>query len=434
LLLTVYNFLQLLLLVTAFPLLALLVLGRRKYRERFWQRSGFGLQQQALTVNTHPDEKRIWLHCLSVGEVTSALPLLRALRRQMPQVRIIVSVTTSSGMRVARAQAAPWCDRLIASPLDLLPVVHRFIRLLRPDLFILVETDFWPNWLFALRARSIPTLLINGRISTASFARYRRFNFFFTPLFSTFTLLAMQTEHDADQMRTLMVPRDRLLILGNLKYAPADVSEEQTIPPISQKDLRIPLESAVWVCGSTHPGEEDILLQAFAALTPNHPGLFLLLAPRDPNRAEEVARLAQRLGLKTMRRTRSDDPPAPILILDTLGELAACYRFARLAFVGGSLVPCGGHNPLEAVRLGVPVLFGPHMEDFREIARDLIQGGGAREVRGREDLVAAVRLILENREIRLAMRNAANALAHRQAGVIDRHLAAVTGLLGPTPH
>ncbi|MFZ5798490.1 MAG: 3-deoxy-D-manno-octulosonic acid transferase, partial [Thermodesulfobacteriota bacterium] len=242
------------------------------------------------------------------------------------------------------------------------------------------------------------------------------------------------TEHDADQMRALKVPRDRLLILGNLKYAPADVSEEQTIPPISQKDLRIPVESTVWVCGSTHPGEEDILLQAFAALTPNHPGLFLLLAPRDPNRAEEVARLAQRMGLRTMRRTRSDDPPARILILDTLGELAACYRFARLAFVGGSLVPCGGHNPLEAVRLGVPVLFGPHMEDFREIARDLIQGGGAREVRGREDLVAAVRLILENREIRLAMRNAANALAHRQAGVIDRHLAAVAGLLGPTPH
>ena len=424
----VYNFLQITLLLCTFPLL-ILVAGRRKYRERFWQRLGHGLRPRAAAVAQLPGTSRIWLHCLSVGEVTSALPLVRGLRRQMPSAQIIVSVTTSSGLQVAKKQMSPWADLVVAAPLDLRPVVEWFVRILKPDLFVLVETDFWPNWLHCLQKHDIPALLVNGRISPLSFARYQRFRFFFTPLFSAFTLLAMQTENDAAQMRALGVPADRLLALGNLKYAPAATGERKNAAQPDREALSLPANSTVWVCGSTHPGEEELLLPAFASLLAEDLGLVLLLAPRDPQRAPEIARLARELGLKTRRRSCPDDPPAPILLLDTLGELAACYRLARVAFIGGSLVPYGGHNPLEAVIHGVPVLFGPHMEDFQEIARDLLQCGGAEVVCSSVEIAGTVRRILRDASVHAAMRTAAGALAALRAGVIERHLAAMARLL-----
>jgi 3-deoxy-D-manno-octulosonic-acid transferase len=426
----VYNFLQITLLLVAAPFLVLLIPGRRKYRERFWQRLGFGLQQRAEKLKKIPGSERVWLHCLSVGEVTSALPLVRGLRLRMPAAQVIVTVTTSSGMRVAEQQLAPWADLVLAAPLDFLPVIHGYIRNLRPDLFILVETDFWPNWLHALRRHRIPAMLVNGRVSRASFARYQRFRFLFRPLFSSFALLAMQTESDAAQMRELGVPAEHLLILGNLKYAPPAAQDQGAPTRLHKSDLKLPPDCEVWVCGSTHPGEEELLLPAFASLMTDHPRLILLLAPRDPKRSPELARLARQSGLDTMRRTCPGDRPARILVLDTLGELAACYHFARLAFIGGSLVARGGHNPLEASRLGIPVLYGPHMEDFEEIARDLIQCGGAEVVSSAGEIAGAVRRILQDSDVHAAMHSAATELVTRQAGVIDRHLAALTGLLG----
>lgn len=427
--LVVYNFLQVTLLLGAAPLLALLILGRRKYRERFWQRLGFGLHQRAEKITVIPGTPRIWLHCLSVGEVTSALPLVRGLRLRMPAARIIVTVTTTTGIKVAKQQLAPFADLVLAAPFDLLPVIHRYITILRPNLFILVETDFWPNWLHGLRRHRIPAMLVNGRVSQASFARYQRFRFFFRPLFSSFSLLAMQTESDAVQMRALGVEAKRLQILGNLKYAPAAGQDREPSTMLSKNDLKLPADSEVWACGSIHPGEEELLLPAFAALMADHPRLCLLLAPRDPQRTPDLARLARQHGLDTMRRTCPRDQPARILLLDTLGELAACYHLARVAFIGGSLVTCGGHNPLEAARHGIPVLFGPHMEDFAEIARDLLQGGGAQMVSSREEITGAVHRILAESAVHAAMRNAAIELVSRQAGVIDRHLAALNGLL-----
>jgi len=427
--LIVYNFLQVLLLPVAAPLLALLILGRRKYRERFRQRLGFGLRRRSEQLAALPGGRRVWIHCLSVGEVTSALPLVRGLRLRLPDVRIIVTVTTSTGMRVAEQQLAPWSDLVLASPLDLLPVVSRFIRTLRPDLFILVETDFWPNWLYGLRRQSIPAMLVNGRISRASFERYQRFRIFFRPLFSSFALLAMQTEDDAAQLRTLGVPARHLLTLGNLKYAQDAAPDRPAATRLSREELKLPADGQTWVCGSTHAGEEELLLPAFASLSADHPRLCLILAPRDPQRAPELVHLAHQFGLATIRRSRPQDSPARVLILDTLGELAACYHLARVAFIGGSLVTGGGHNPLEASRHGVPVLFGPHMEDFAEIARDLIHCGGAMVVSTPEEISAAVRRILEDHDAHAAMRTSAIELVTREAGVVDRHLDALTGLL-----
>lgn len=424
----VYNFLQAVLLITAFPFLLLIVLGKKKYRSRISDRLGIGLEQKITDMN--PGKKKIiWIHGLSVGEVTSALPLVKGLREEMEQVCIVFSASTRTGMRIALEKIRPHVDLVVAAPLDLLPVVNRSIRLIRPDMFILVETDFWPNWVDRLQQSAIPLVLVNGRISPSSFTRYRRFNYFFKPLFRSFALLSMQTESDAAQMRQLGVNAERVKTLGNLKYDTnlyrGNVNENNPAAP----DPRIPENARIWVCGSTHPGEEETIITAFSRLLRTRKDIVLVLAPRDPDRRNEIRKLLTAHGMQSMRRTCPADPAAPILILDTLGELAGAYRQARVAFIGGSLVDRGGHNPLEAAAYGVPVLFGPHMDDFMEIGRDLTECGGALSVDSPAKLENAVRRILDDEAVHQRMSDAAYNLVKRNSGVIQNHLRELRSLL-----
>ncbi len=347
----------------------------------------------------------------------------------MDQVCVVFSASTTTGMSIALEKIKPHVDLVVAAPLDLLPVVNRFIRLIQPNMFILVETDFWPNWLYKLRRNNTPIVLVNGRISQSSFARYRRSIFFIKPLFQSFSLLSMQTENDAAQMRQLGVSADRIRTLGNLKYD-TKLSTDNTIdsnPVIG--DSRINDNNLIWVCGSTHPGEEKIIISAFASLLHARKDIFLILAPRDPGRGDEVQKLITEYGLQSMRRTRPEDPAAPILILDTIGELADCYRYARVAFIGGSLVDLGGHNPLEAAAYGVPVLFGPHMDDFFEITRDLTECGGAITVDSAIKLENAVQKIFDDETVHQHMSNAARKLVERNSGVIQHHIQELRSLL-----
>ncbi|GAB4339788.1 MAG: 3-deoxy-D-manno-octulosonic acid transferase [Desulfobulbaceae bacterium] len=424
----VYNFLQAFLLIPALPLLLGVALCRKKYRSRIGARLGWGLARRVTSLRP-AHGPTIWVHALSVGEVTSALPLVRAIRRETAAARIVFSATTSTGMEIAREKIAPHVDLVVSAPLDILPVTRRFTRLLRPDLFILVETDFWPNWLHSLSRSGAKLVLVNGRISPASFSRYRRFRFFFAPLFRSFSLLAMQTANDAEQIRGLGADRESIQILGNLKYDSMlpDTADVTAPPPLP--DPRIPADQPIWICGSTHEGEEKEILAAYGSLRRNHPELLLIVAPRDPKRSDAIAALAADVGLPTMCRSRPDDPAAPILLLDTLGELADCYRAARVAFIGGSLVPEGGHNPLEAAAVGVPVLFGPHMEDFSEIARDLLACGGARTVHSAAEFERNVRLLLEDDAAQARMGEAGLGLVHNNRGVVDRHLRKLHALL-----
>ncbi len=428
----VYNFLQVTLLAATFPLLLLIVLGKEKYRVRIGSRLGRGLKKKISGLRRER-KKLIWVHSLSVGEVTSALPLVRGLREEMDNVCVVFSATTTTGMDIAREKIAPHVDLVVASPLDLLFVVNRFIRLIRPDMFILVETDFWPNWLYSLRKKSVPMLLVNGRISRTSFARYRRFSFFFRDLFRSFTLLSMQTENDAKQMSRLGVSPQRIKTLGNLKYDTLLFSGITRGDKPFSVDQRIPETSRTWICGSTHPGEEEMILTAFSGLLQTCRDIFLIIAPRDPGRGGEIQQLAADRGLKSMRRTSPADPIAPILVLDTIGELAECYRLARVAFIGGSLADFGGHNPLEAAACGVPVLFGPHMDDFQEIARDLADCGGAVVVDTPASLETSVARILKDGQTHAKMSKAALDLVESHAGVIMNHIHEIDRLLAGEP-
>jgi 3-deoxy-D-manno-octulosonic-acid transferase len=418
---TVYNFFLWSLLIPLLPVIIPLVLLRRKYRGKTRERLGIaGLAR----CGPAGKEKSIWIHALSVGEVTSALPLVKALRAAHGKRKIILTTATRSGRQLADKLIAPYVDGIGYGPFDLGFVINRFSHALRPELFILVETDFWPNWLHRLSRRNIPSMLVNGRISEKSFRAYRRFSFFFRPMFRSFTRLSMQTAHDAQKMKSLGVDGSRILTLGNLKY---DMDRTDPLHSgLSREELGLDSNAQLWVCGSTHPGEEQLIFQAYAQLGRNTP-LQLLLAPRDIARAADLTALAREHNLSARLRTRGESG-ADILILDTLGELAACYGLADLAFVGGSLVDAGGHNPIEPARYGVPVLFGPHMEDFSEIARDLIESGGAKTVTA-DSLEACVGLLLTDPGLRTAMAGAARDLVKRHQGCVAGHLRAVEQLL-----
>lgn len=415
----VYNFLQIILLLITLPLLAVIILARKKYRSRMARRLGIGLSKSLGDLSG--GGKVIWMHALSVGEVTSALPLARGIRQNMKDAVVIFSASTLTGRQTADKLIAPYVEHVISAPVDLYFVVNHFVKTIRPDLFILVETDFWPNWLYRLHQKNIPMILVNGRISRRSFKTYRQFRFFFTPLFRLFTLLSMQTDHDAAEMTRLGIATEKTATLGNLKYDTALMIDDSG-NGIQKSDLPLPADSIIWLCGSTHRGEEDIILQAFSRVRREHKKLALIIAPRNPARSSEISDLADSMKIAVSRRTFPDKPDAPVLILDTIGELTQCYKLARIAFIGGSLVPCGGHNPLEASVYGVPVLFGPHMDDFFEIARDCIQNSAGMEIHSADELAASVSTLLRDEQMHARMSLAAKQLVRDKSGVVVRHI------------
>ena len=251
-----------------------------------------------------------------------------------------------------------------------------------------METDFWPNWLHCLQRAGVATLLVNGRVSAQSHARYRRFALFFRPMFRTFNLLAMQTAADADKMIRLGVDAERVVTLGNLKFAtaPAATGQPNGSNQPTKADWGFAPAASLWICGSTHPGEEAMLFQAYGRLRVDLPDLQLLVAPRRIERRGEIRSTARAHGLNCRTRTGDGAQQGPVLILDTIGELAGCYALGDVVFIGGSLVAAGGHNPLEPAAAGVPVLFGPHMEDFAEASDEFIELGIATQVKDAESL------------------------------------------------
>ncbi|MDY0391692.1 MAG: 3-deoxy-D-manno-octulosonic acid transferase [Desulfobulbus oligotrophicus] len=420
-----------LLTVLALPLLLCLAI-RRKYRGRLVRRLGWELKQQLAQLSSS-SARNFWIHALSVGEVTSALPLVRGLRDSYPDANIIFSVTTRSGMDIARKLFDPDSGVLIIdAPVDVGPVVPFFTGLIKPDLFILVETDFWPHWLHFLARQGIPTILVNGRISSASFQRYQRFSALFRPMFATFTLLSMQTEADAAAVISLGLDAGRVKSLGNLKFdtshLQAGQSAQENISDNKQQYGFAPA-APLWICGSTHRGEEVVIFEVLVKLRTSLPDLQLLLAPRNIERRQEIVALANQFGLSTRCWSEDRTSRGPLLILDTIGELVACYPMADVVFVGGSLVAEGGHNPIEPASAGVPVLFGPHMEDFSEVAAGLVEAGGAQQVVAADELYTALQHILTSAAVHQSMAQSAWRYVELNRGVVDRHLQSIQTVL-----
>ena len=424
-----YNIFQILSLILLSPLLLVKAIISPKYRGRILLKLGIGIEEliQKLPVG----QQRIWIHALSVGEVLSAHPLVKELRLARPSITLIFSASTKTGEELARNVMAKEVDLFIPFPLDIFSVARKFINLIAADLFVLVETDFWPNFIHTINRKGTPAILVNGRISQKSFARYQRFRFIFLPMFKIFKFISMQTESDAKKMIALGVNADRVKALGNLKYdavLPDMVGWDQEQRPTSfyRQQFGISPEKVVWIAGSTHPGEEVAILTAYKRLSLLFPDLFLVVAPRDVERGREVKEIADKLGLTVRLRTAplqdEEFPGAPLLILDTMGELSRMYSFCNIAFIGGSLVPDGGHNPLEPAAFAKPILFGPYMDDFTEIASDLLEKDAAIVCHDEDEIFEVMKKLLVNHSIQKQMGEDAQALVIQHRGVTKRHI------------
>jgi len=379
-----------------------------------------------------PPEPRCWIHAVSVGESAAAVPLVEGIRRRWPELGIVVSTITPTGARIV-------ADRLATAavhryfPIDLPGPVRRALDAARPRFFIAIETELWPNFLRALARRRIPAMIANGRISDRSFRRYRRVRWLMQRVLADVSVFAMQSEEDARRIVALGAPRERVVVTGNLK---SDlVPEEGETAARWRERLGLGALDRLWVAGSTHRGEEAVVLDVFLGARARWPGLRLLLAPRHPERAGEVEELIRARGLVPARRSRLPQERAPgaVLILDTVGELAELYSLAEVVFVGGSLVPVGGHNVLEPAMRGKPVLFGPHTSNFRESAELLQRSGGGLVVKDGLELGRELARLLEDGDLTRRMGEAARGAFPGRGGAVGATLELVARHLWRRP-
>jgi len=389
------RYLYILAVYLATPLISLVMLWRgcfdRSYRAHFYERFGFGAELPAGGV---------WVHAVSVGEVNAAAALVTTLRERYPSVPVLVTTLTPTGALRAKTLFKDLAQvRYI--PFDLPGSVRRFFKRVQPRLAVIFETELWPNLYYQCDRRKIPLVLASARISSRSVGRYRRLGSLFRDALARPVVVAAQGEGDASRFVSLGADPDRTHITGNIKF---DFSVPQDIGERGRRLREFYAGSRpMWVAGSTHGGEEDIVLEAHQIVRGMHPRALLVLVPRHPPRFEEVAHGLQRAGIRFVRRSQrageraaAAAAAADVLLVDTLGELLDFYAAADVAFVGGSLVPIGGHNLLEPAALGVPIVTGPYNGNSADIAKLLIERGAAEVVHGAAELGGRVAALLSD--------------------------------------
>jgi len=392
-----YNIIFTLFLIFAAPYFLFRALIDERFRKELIQRMGF--------FPTLPFKRSIWVHAASVGEVFCTIPLIKRIKKNFPQSEIVITTMTRTGHKTARTQI-PEANAVLLFPIDHPLALQRTIAKIQPSLLLIAETELWPNLLRSCGKKGIPIVVFNGRISEKSFRGYLFFKFFFKECLKHVSLFLMQTEEDRMRIIEIGAVSNKTRVAGNLKFDQSISSLTQEAMAEMAKSLGLQGKKKIFIAGSTHPGEEEILLSLFKDLRKIDPHLVLILAPRHLERLEEVERILKQESISWMRRTsfpmghdRSNEEPKElpeVILLDTMGELMSLYSLGTLIFVGGSLVPVGGHNPLEPLLFKKCVLFGPYMFHFSEISRSLIKAGGSIQVRGRDDLFSRLKHLLSD--------------------------------------
>jgi 3-deoxy-D-manno-octulosonic-acid transferase len=369
----------------------------------------------------------IWVHAVSVGEVLAVSGLIREMRGKFPSHRILITTTTDTGQKLARKLFGE--ENVFYFPMDFAFAIRPYLRALRPELVVLAETEFWPNFLHLAHDSGARIAVVNARISDRSWPRYRRFRWALRRMLAHVDLFLTQTPEDSARLQSIGAESDCIHVTGNLKFDLAPVA-----PPAILECLRRSLASEgagpVLVCGSTVEGEEPLLLKAFENIRVKHPRVVMLLAPRHPERFEEAAALLQQMSIPFARRSRWQREPLAggVLLVDTIGELSALYALADVAFVGGSLVPRGGHNILEPAQHGVAIVVGNHTENFREIV-SLFQRRDAVRIVGFAELRLVLMELLANDSERLDLGRRAQETMRSQTGATARTLQALQTLI-----
>lgn len=420
-----YNILLLVALAVTAPWWLWRVARTEKYREGLRERLG------AVPGRLRAGKPAIWVHAVSVGEVLAVSRLVSEMDAAFPDYRLLISTTTRTGQALARERFG--AERVFYCPLDLPWATRAYLGAIRPRLLVLAETEFWPNLLHGCFRRGIPVAVVNARVSDRSWPRYRALRWVWRPLLSRLAAVLAQSPVDAARLRAIGCRAERVAVAGNLKFD-VRVAQEGEAARLIRKltpGLR------VVVAGSTLEGEEAALLEAWPKLRAADPNLVLVLAPRHPERFAAVTALLENSGIPWLRRSAWQQEqfqprllqPGQVVLLDTIGELASVYSLAAVAFVGGSLAPAGGHNPLEPAQFGVPIVMGPHYANFRAITGDLLERDALR-IAAPGELAQVLVHLLRDKDAAQAMGARARQVFAQQAGATGRCVQAVRALLG----
>ena len=419
------RFLYSLILYVSVPLVLLRLLWRGRLNHDYW----FRWPERFGWFKTPSLSKPIWIHAVSVGEVQAALPLIHELQSRYPNRSIIVTTTTPTGSSRVRAEFGDAVFH-VYMPYDLPGAVERFLERVKPEFVLIMETELWPNLFYQCRQRDIPLVVANARLSPPSMEGYRRLSSLTSITLQQVDLIAAQSAADADRFNTLGMPPEKITVTGSIKF---DLNIPDTIHE-QGKSLRQSFgeglsgeQRPVWIAASTHEGEDEKILEAFTIVREKVPGVLLMLVPRHPERFSTVATLCEKAGFNVVRRTeeKTCDSNVQVFVGDTLGEMLLFFAAADVAFVGGSLVPTGGHNVLEPAALGLPVLTGSHMFNFAEISKAMCEAGALQQVENGEQLAAAVVDLLLHPETRQTMGEQGKKLVAENRGSLERLLGLV---------
>ena len=413
-------------LVSTLPYWLMQMSRHGKYRAGLAER--LGKVPARLVANSN--QPTIWVHAVSLGEALAVSRLVKELQSRFPQYRFVISTTTDTGQKLARKHFG--AENVFYFPMDFAFAIRPYLRSLRPQLIVLAETEFWPNFLRLAHASGAQVAVVNARISDRSWPRYQQFRFFYSRILRAVDLFLAQTEGDAGRLRDIGAPAERVQVSGNLKF---DMPTPPAPPIVASLRASFQQSGAgpVIVCGSTVDEEEPLLLRAFENVLASHSRAVMILAPRHPERFGTVAQLLEKLGTRFWRRSLwSGDPIAGgVLLIDSIGELAALYSLADVAFVGGSLVPRGGHNIIEPAQHGVPTIVGSHTENFRDIVR-VFQSREAIRVVSVVEFPLVLMELLANGSARAALGRRAAETLRSQTGATQKTAEALQRLLEPT--
>jgi 3-deoxy-D-manno-octulosonic-acid transferase len=386
--------------------------GNRRFRERL-----------ALNLPKRLKNKgNLWVHALSVGEVLSAIPLLEQLKAAFPEKEIVFSVTTQSGMALAKEKLSGRVACIMTLPVDAWWCMRRVVNHVNPAVFILVETDLWPGLLGILKQKGVGSLLVNGRISPRTLKSYQKAPAFIRRMFAPLAYCLMQTDLDRDRLLQLGMDRKKVITTGNIKFDREMLTMASDEKKRWLETLGFNPEMQIWVAGSTHEGEEVVMLKVFQELKRKFPLLRLVIAPRDVHRALDISKMISAQGMAVALRTtvNKKSHPHDVLVLDTMGELGHVYALCSVAFVGGSFVPIGGHNLLEPAAFGVPVLFGPHTHNFELMSESILGSGGAMRVQDGTELKDAMKRLLLDSGLQRRMGERAKVFVVENRGALKR--------------
>jgi len=407
-----------LLIVVISPVLFYRRLVQGKYRR------GWSEKLTGRLTRRHPDRPCVWLHAVSVGEVVQLGRVIEEIKSTLPEAELLISTTTETGFDVAQSKFGQ--HTISFFPLDFTWAVHRALESIRPDLIVLVELELWPNFILTAHRKKIPIALINGRIGEKSFRGYRRIRSLMKHILNRLSFIGVQNATYRERLSELGATDDRLFITGNIKFDGVDVSQQKERILELRNAFRISHDDIVFIAGSTQAPEERYAVDSYLELRNEFPGLRLIVVPRHKERFEAVAEEISARQLPLIRRSQPDKTnsiqltDSPILLLDTLGELAACWGLSDIAFVGGSLTNRGGQNMLEPAAFGAAILFGPNTWNFRDITEALLERNGAIVVRGPDELTSTIRSLLKDRKAAIRMGEIARSFVESQKGATER--------------